>query len=170
AEGARQFVISDGREKIYLVEQKTQSPAQLQATAEALTGADAIGSPVVVVGQVALAATKRGKLLRFTLPSLAAAGETQLPAPVAWGPHAAGDRVLLATAAGQLPMLQADGSVAWTQTSEHGEPIGAPAVVGSDVLVAYRKGVLERRSAADGKVLGKQIDLAQSLDSGPVPF
>jgi outer membrane protein assembly factor BamB len=165
----RQFVISDGREKIYLVALTNPSKPQLQAVAEAAVGPDPIVSPIVVIGDAALAVTKHARLVRFSLPSLAPTGETQLSAPLVWGPFPAANGLILATAAGQLTRVQADGSTSWTQPLEHGDLVGPPLVRGDDLLLTYRKGILERRGLADGKPLGK-ADMTQSLAAGPVTF
>jgi hypothetical protein len=165
----RQFVIADGREKIYLVTLTAQSRPQLMAVAEANVGTDPIASPVAIVGNSAFAVTKRARLVRFQLPTLAAAEDTQLSAPLVWGPFPLGDGALLATSAGQLLMVKADGNVAWTEPQENGDPVGTPLARGTDLFIAYRQGVLERRTAADGRLAGK-IDVAQSLDAGPVSF
>ncbi len=161
-------MISDGREKIYLVGQ-AGSPPQLQQIGEAAAGPDPVVSPIIVRGASAVAATKHGRLVRFNLPSLATAGETQLSAPVTWGPYPAGDGVVLATAAGQLTMVAADGSLAWNEPIEKREPVGAPLTSGGNLLIAYRGGLCERRALADGALAGN-LDVAQSIDAGPVAF
>jgi hypothetical protein len=75
----------------------------------------------------------------------------------------------LATATGQIIRIKSDGTASWSEPYEHGDLIGPPLVRGDDMLVVYRKGILERRSLADGRSLG-QVDLAQSLAAGPVSF
>jgi hypothetical protein len=89
--------------------------------------------------------------------------------PVVWGPYAAGDGLLLATASSQLLFMQPDGGTAWSQPIEKGEPIGEPLVSGEDVLLVSRQGVLEKRSLADGGV-GASVDTTQSIAAGPVAF
>ena len=52
---------------------------------------------------------------------------------------------------------------------EHGQLAGAPLVLTDGVLLAYRKGILERRALADGKSLAT-LNVEQPLATGPVAF
>ena len=166
---ARRFVITDGREKIYLVAAVDQPQPHLQAVAETDLGPHAIESSVVVLGDVALAIGGDAHVVRFTLPSLEPAGESQLPAPVIWGPFRTDEGALMATADEHLLLVSADGEIAWRVPLEHGDPAGEPLVLEGSVLVAYRNGILERRALADGKPLAA-TDVEHSLAAGPVRF
>ena len=146
----RRFVIADGREAIYLVEANLQPQPHLRAVAQAKSGPYPIESRVVVQGDVALAVGGSSHLLRFSLPSLEATGELALPAPVVWGPHAIASGVLVATADEQLILVAPDGQIAWSVKLEHGDLAGEPLAMQDAVLLAYRKGVVERRATADG--------------------
>jgi hypothetical protein len=165
----RRFVIADGGEKIYLVEVVNQPQPHLAAVAEADAGPHRIRSPFVVLGDIALAVGGDSHMVRFRLPSLEPAGESKLSAPVVWGPFPAGDGVLLATADKHLQLLTAGGEEKFRMPLEHGDPAGAPLVQGGSVLISYRKGIVERRSAVDGKSLAT-IDVEHPLAAGPVPF
>jgi hypothetical protein len=165
----RQFVISDGRDKIYLVALNNQPQPQLAAVAEAAVGPDPIVSPVFVLGDLAVAVTRHSRLVRFRLPSLEPAGETALSAPLAWGPYPVAAGLLFATAEGQLQLVTAEGRAVWTAPLEHGEPIGAPLVIDGSFFISYRRGVFERRSLADGQASAFR-DVAHSLAAGPIQF
>jgi outer membrane protein assembly factor BamB len=165
---AGQFVISDGEQKIYLVTKVNGAQPQLQATSDADTSSP-IESPLVVLGDSVIAVAGSSNLVRFQLPSLEAAGDATLPAPVVWGPHRAGDLMLLATANNELMAVAADGKVAWRAPFEHSDLTGAPLPIGENVLIAYRKGVVERRSLVDGKSVAA-VDVEQPLATGPVSF
>jgi hypothetical protein len=80
-----------------------------------------------------------------------------------------GDSMLIATANNQLMAISADGLVKWQAPTEHGDLAGAPLAHEDSVLIAYRKGIIERRSLADGKPLAT-TDLEHPLASGPVSF
>jgi outer membrane protein assembly factor BamB len=166
---ANQFVITDGHEKIYLVELQTQPEPQLVAIAEADVGPMPIRSAVATVGQFAVAGTQSSDLLRFELPSLKSAEPIHLDAPIAWGPFAVGETVLLVTADQQLICLTSDAQIDWQTPLSHDDLAGEPLVSGDSVLLAYRRGVLEKRSLASGESQG-QLDVGQPLEAGPVRF
>ena len=168
-EGAdRRFVITDG-EKIYVVAAVDGPQPHLRAVAEADVGARPIGSSLVALGDMALGIAGDSHVLRFTLPSLEPAGETQLAAPLVWGPFPTGDGALLATADEHLVLVTASGEIAWRVPLEHGELAGEPLVDGDSVLLAYRQGFLERRAMSDGSS-APAVDVELSLAAGPVLF
>jgi hypothetical protein len=80
-----------------------------------------------------------------------------------------GDLLVFATANNELMAIADDGKVKWQTPIEHGDLAGAPLAAGDSVLVAYRQGILERRSLADGKPV-KSADVEQPLATGPVSF
>jgi hypothetical protein len=168
-QAARRFVIAAGGEKIYLVAAVDQPRPHLAAVAEAAVGPYPISSPIVVVGNMAVAIGDEEHLLRFHLPSLEPAGESKLTAPVVWGPFAVGEGVLLATADEHLVSISVGGEERWRVPLEHGDLCGRPLVAADSVLIAYRKGILERRAAADGKPLAT-VDVEHPLAAGPVSF
>jgi hypothetical protein len=165
----RRFVITDGRDKIYLVAAADQPQPHFEALAGADVGTYPIESPVVVVGDVALAVAGSSHLVRFSLPSLELTGTADLPAPAVWGPFRVGDGVLLATADDHLLLIAANGEVKWNAPFEHGAPAGAPLVADDSLLIAYRTGIVERRAIADGRPLAAK-DVEHPLAAGPVHF
>jgi hypothetical protein len=92
-----------------------------------------------------------------------------LPAPVEEGPYHLGDGVLLTTADGKLICLAATGDVKWQAPSEHGPLAGPPLVLPDGFLLAYRKGIIERRSLTDGKPVAA-ANVEQPLATSPVAF
>jgi hypothetical protein len=165
----RRFVISDGREKIYLVAAADQPSPHLEAVAEGGAGPYPIQSRMIVLGDVAIGIGGESHVVRFQLPSLEPAGVSNLSAPVVWGPFSTGDAVLLATADGQLVLVSATGEETWRVPLEHGELAGAPLVDNDSVVIAFRNGVIERREKSDGKPLGS-VNVEHSLAAGPVDF
>jgi outer membrane protein assembly factor BamB len=165
----RQFVITDGHEKIYLVALNDDPQPHFQAVAEANVGPFPIRSPVFVLGDVALGMTTESDIVQFRLPSLETAGETDVPGDVAWGPFVAGNQLVLATADGQLIAISAQGEIAWSTPLEAADLAGPPLAVEGGILLAYRNGTLERRSTSDGKPQAK-IDVRHPLAAGPVEF
>ncbi|MEX2091155.1 MAG: PQQ-binding-like beta-propeller repeat protein [Pirellulales bacterium] len=168
-EAGRQFVITDGHEKIYLVELVEQPQPHFTTVTDGNVGAFPIVSPIFVMGQTALAITDGGQLTRFDLPSLKNAGQTDLPSDVVWGPYRVGDLLLVVTANDQLVAVRADGSIAWADAVQGGDLAGEPLATDGGFLLAYRKGILERRGLADGQPTGK-LDVEHPLAAGPVRF
>lgn len=166
---ARQFVITDGTKKIYLVGLADQPQPNLQAVKEAEVGPKPINSPVVVIGDTALAVAGENELATFKLPAVEQTGKASLPAPVEWGPYPAGDVALVATVDQKLLAVSPTGEVKWQVSLEHGQLAGPPLVQPEGVLLAYRKGILERRALADGKPLAT-LNVEQPLATGPVAF
>jgi PQQ-like domain len=165
----RQFVITDGREQIFLVGQFDQPQPRLLAIAEAKVGPYPIISPIVVMGDAAWAVSEGNLLVRYRLPSLENAGETELRAQIVSGPIAFGQQLLLVSADERLIAVGAGGEVDWEVPLEFGDLAGPPLVKDDGIYLAYRRGVLERRSATDGLPQG-QIDVRQPLGTGPIVF
>jgi outer membrane protein assembly factor BamB len=168
-DSGRQFVIADGHEKIYLVALADQPESHLAQVAEANVGPFPIVSQIVVVNDVATAATEGGHLARFQLPSLTTAGETNLPADVVAGPFPIGDLLLVATAGGQLVAVKPEGTIAWTVPLLGGDLAGPPLKTDQGVLIAYHKGVVELLGLNDGKSI-RALDLEHPLATGPVRY
>lgn len=168
-DNGRQFVITDGLEKIYLVERSSDSISHFNIAQEQNVGAFPIVSPLVVLGESAFAAIDGGQLLRFALPSLERLGQTDLPGDVVAGPYPAGGQLLVVTARDQLVAVSAEGAIVWVVPLSAGDLAGVPCVSGDEVLLAYKEGILERRSLADGQVAGS-VGVEQPLAAGPVKF
>jgi outer membrane protein assembly factor BamB len=168
-DAGRQFVITDGHEKIYLVELVDQPQPHFNTVTDGNVGAFPIVSPIVVMDQAALAVTDGGQLTRFELPSLKTVGQTDLPGDVVWGPYRVGDLLLVVTANDQLVAVRADGSIAWADAVKAGDLAGEPLATEDGILLAYRHGILERRGVADGQSIGK-LDVEHPLAAGPVRF
>jgi hypothetical protein len=167
-ESTKRFVITDGQGRIYLVGAADQPQPHLEKIAEVSTDRP-IDRPLIVLGDTVIAAGS-AHLARFQLPKLELASESDLPAPVVWGPYRAGEAMLLATADGQLTAISATGDVLWKMAiAENGDLAGDPLVLADSVVLAYRKGVVERRALADGKPLGAK-DVENPLAAGPAQF
>jgi hypothetical protein len=165
----RQFVISDGSEKVYLVAAADQPSPHLEAIAEAGAGPYPIQSRMIVLGDTALGVAGETHIARFHLPSLEPAGVSNLSAPVVWGPFSSGEAMLVATADGQLVLVSPAGEELWRAPLEHGDLAGEPLFTSDSVIIVFRNGVIERRARSDGKPMGS-VDVEHSLASGPVEF
>lgn len=165
----RQFVITDARQKIYLVSLVDAPQPHLEEVKQGDVGPNPIQSPIVVLGDTALAVAGGTRLVRFKIPTLETIGESNLPAPLEWGPYRAGDSLLVATADDKLLCLSASGDVKWQAQSQHGALAGPPLVLPDGIVLAYRKGVIERRALADGKPQAA-TNLEQPIATGPASF
>jgi outer membrane protein assembly factor BamB/tetratricopeptide (TPR) repeat protein len=169
ATAGERLVLSDGREKVYLLQRIAEPQPHLEALTEVEVGPSALVTPLAVVGDVVVAGTEDGKLARFTLPSLQSRDPVALGAEVVWGPYAIGDRFLLVTAAGELVCVDSDGEIAWRQPVEPGGPSGRPLRVGEEGLLLWQNGSLSLLELSDGQQRGKW-DLDQPVVAGPVAF
>jgi hypothetical protein len=88
---------------------------------------------------------------------------------VVWGPFSVADGALLATADQQLRLIAANSEEKWHAPLEHGDLAGAPLAWKDGLLLAYRNGIVERRSAVDGKSLAT-VDVEHPLAAGPIRF
>jgi outer membrane protein assembly factor BamB len=164
-----QFVITDGRQKVYFVGLNAKPTPHLEEIKQGDVGPHPIDSPLVVLGDSALAVAGGTHLLRFKIPTMETAGETNLPAPLEAGPYPMGDLVLITTADEKLLALSAAGEVKWQGPLQHGPLAGPPLVLPDGILLTYRKGIVERRSATDGKPLAT-LNVEQPLATAPVAF
>lgn len=165
----RQFVITDGRQKVYLVALNDKPTPHLEEVKQGDVGPHSIESPLVVLGDSALAVAGGTHLLRFKIPKMETAGEVNLPAPLEAGPYPMGDLLLITTADEKLLALSAAGEVKWQGPLQYGPLAGPPLVLPDGILLTYRKGIIERRSATDGKPLAT-LNIEQPLATGPVAF
>jgi outer membrane protein assembly factor BamB len=165
----RQFVITDGRQKVYLVALSDKPTPHLEEVKQGDVGPHPIESPMVVLGDSALAVAGGTHLLRFKIPTMETVGETNLPAPLEVGPYPMGDLLLITTADEKLLALSATGQVKWQAPLQHGPLAGPPLVLPDGIVLTYRKGIIERRSATDGKSLAT-LNVEQPLATAPVTF
>ncbi len=165
----RRFVITDGRQKVYLVGLADQPQSHLAEVKQGDVGPHPIESPLVVLGDAAFAVAGGTHLLHFKIPTMETVGETNLPAPLEAGPYRLGDSLLLSTADDKLIALSATGEVKWQVPIQHGPLAGPPLALSDGIVLAYRKGIIERRSPTDGKPLAT-LNVEQPLATGPVTF
>jgi outer membrane protein assembly factor BamB len=163
------LVLSDGREKLYLLQRLAEPHPHLDAQAEVDVGPSPLVTPLAVVGDLVVAGTEDGKLARFTLPSLQPQDPVALGARVVWGPYNIGDRLLVVTAADELVCLDTSGVIAWRQPAESGGPGGRPLGMGAEVLLPWQDGSLSLVELSGGQQRAKW-NLAQPVVTGPVAF
>ena len=109
-------------------------------------------APPVALAELVFAADRRG-LQVYSLPELTAGQSIDLKGgQVTWGPHRAGDNVLLATDRDELWCCDATRQPRWQQPLPAGQPVGPPLVRDGKLIVNLSSGMLEIRSASSGDV------------------
>ena len=162
----KEVVISDGRNKLYRL-QLADKPARRLDVAAEVELAEPIVSPLATTGKSVCGVDAAGKLDFFQLPGLARSQQHVLAGRCAWGPCSIGNRVLLATEAGQCYCFDESGQSVWQAALPYGRLAGTPLAVKDHFLAAAASGVVWRLEAASGKELGK-VDVGRPLATGPV--
>ncbi len=147
------FVISDGLEKIYLVELDGDG-AYLAAVTEAEVGTTSLATRLVAIGDRVFAGSTDGRLVGFLLPSLEPAERVELQSKAVWGPYKVGDLLVVATESGQLFGVSAGGKQLWQRKSPADDFTGEPLLVGGDMVLTFSSGQLVSLSLADGNTTG----------------
>ena len=168
-ENDSKLAISDGVEKLYLLNLVDQPQPNLAAVAMVDVGPSPLNSPLAVLGTHIVAGAESGKLARFAVGDLAPAEPIDLGGRIAWGPHAAGAGLLMALDTGELALVAADGTIAWRRAFEHGALAGTPLVAADSALVLHSAGGLAKVSLADGAEQA-YVDLGQPVAAGPAAF
>jgi hypothetical protein len=164
------IVLTDGAETVYCLAVDTSSAAALVERSNAKLPSAAASAPAAIVGERAVIALAGNTLAALALPGLEASGTLSLPGPVVWGPYAAGDLVLIATAEKLFAVtVSGEPQIAWRAPLEAGKPIGVPLMDGDGVAVAFADGRLVRFAAASGEASATH-DLGQPLGSGPTAY
>jgi outer membrane protein assembly factor BamB len=166
ATNAMQLLLSDGAEKMHLIEVAAQPTPHLAAVKSVDVGAAPLASRLAVTSKV-FAGTEDGRLASFALPELTAGDLVELGGHVVWGPFAAGEGVLLATDTSEVMLVGADGAVKWRHAGEHGALSGKPLVDGPSAIVLHGEGGVSRINLADGTEAG-YAELGQPAVAGPV--
>jgi outer membrane protein assembly factor BamB/tetratricopeptide (TPR) repeat protein len=165
----KEFVIADGRSRVFRVGIEEKPKPHLKALAS-LEVPEPIVSPVAVLGNAAYAVDRAGTLVGFALPTLARTDVASLTGRCVWGPTRVGDRVLLATDAGQLLLVDGAQKIIGRLPLPYGPLAGTPLAVDDGYLLASTAGVVwrVRVPATDGEVEVSRIDTGRPLGTGPV--
>jgi hypothetical protein len=120
-------------------------------------------APPLALTDMVFAADRRGQLQLYSLPDLRAGQPLDLKGgQVTWGPHRAGDCVLLATDRDELWCCDATRQPRWQQPLAAGQPIGLPQVSDNRLIIASASGHVEVRAAGSGDVTAS-VHLQQPL-------
>jgi len=163
------LVISDGREKVYLLSRATNPQPHLTAETKVDISTSPFNTRLAVVGDIALSGTEAGSLAVFRLPTLAAAPLTELQAQITWGPFTVNDQVVLATATEELVCLDNQAQIVWRKALAHGPPTGRPLELEGDLVLLWQQGGLSRVNFTNGQE-DAFVELPQPVVAGPVVF
>jgi outer membrane protein assembly factor BamB len=161
-----QCILTDGSDKIYLLQLTAGAQPALEATAEMPVEVPLSG-PVAVLGAKAFIGRKDGGLAVVSLPSLEPGESASFSGRAVWGPFVVAGQILVATDAGELHCIAPGGATSWHVPLAHDELAGEPLAAGDAVVVAYRTGQVQKLNLADGAVVGT-VDTGQSLAAGPI--
>ncbi|QDV74569.1 PQQ-binding-like beta-propeller repeat protein [Botrimarina mediterranea] len=163
-------VLTDGAETVYCLAIDSSASASLVERASAKLPTSAAPAAAAIVGQQAVVALADNSLAAFSLPSLDASGTLPLPGAIVWGPYAAGDVALLATADELVAVNpSSEPAIAWRAPLDNAKPVGEPLVDGDGVAVAFADGRLVRFASASGDA-SATLELGQPLGSGPTAY
>ncbi|MGQ9503848.1 MAG: hypothetical protein ACUVQR_02965 [Thermogutta sp.] len=123
-------------------------------------------SPICRAGEHIVAVDAERKLLAISARDLTTVASQQLESKVVWGPWSVGPVTALATANGALILLSP--TMQATKVDLNDEiPVGIPAVLGEDLLIAARQGSLLHINPMQGTVV-RRVDLPATCATGPV--
>lgn len=123
-------------------------------------------TPLAMCGRVVYAGDKQGNLVGFSLPELKPTVQIELGELPVWGPHSAGDCVLVATTS-ELLCVDESGKTRWRNRVEHDVPVGKPYVQGGVATLASADGWLVEIDLRSGTVVTSS-QLEAPLATGPV--
>lgn len=167
----QQFAVVSQQRDLYLVGISNRGAPHLAAVAQAKLAADAV-TPPLVHGEMLLLVTRGQKhdlMQMFELPSLSGESQFALPGRLAWGPHVAGDLLLVATIGGDLHAYTIDGEKLWTLPLQGELPVGAPIVLQAtnEMVLVTTSGTVLRVDPNDGSGVS-EARVGQPLADGPV--
>jgi outer membrane protein assembly factor BamB len=181
-----QFMAADASGNVYVVGINPTPVPHLAAAAQVELDLHLAAGPVIV-GQQAFVAGRSGagdSLTALTLPDLPAVDRDSvadgrersrglqtvksldLTGRLRWGPFAVGDSLVVATQPGSIRALDSTLQELWTLDCGNEQPIGPPAVMGNDMLIASTSGSIWRIKKSSGEII-KKYELHQPLGAGP---
>ncbi|RMF96392.1 MAG: hypothetical protein D6741_10900, partial [Planctomycetota bacterium] len=134
---------------------------------EAAATTDVGPSGIVELSGIVLTVDGRYTMHAHRLPDLESEGDLELGGRCVWGPVAVGDAALLAIDDGRLLIVDQTPEIRGRIDLQNDRPTGRPWQVGTEVLLATRRGAVLRIDPGQGKILDRS-DLHVPLVSGPI--
>lgn len=167
AAGKSEIVVTDGRQRIFCLELKTDPSNRFVLRAEEpLTRA--IASPIAMAGRLIFTDDETGEITARNVADLKPFKSWPLGSRLQWGPVVAGEIVLAATDR-ELVCFDSKPELIWRKPLPAGVPVGTARVRGADLVLASMTGTVWAVDRKSGEAK-KSIDLGEPLASGPVPF
>ncbi len=166
-----EFVIEDGRRKLYRVGIKGGSQSHLSALAQAQLEVD-LASALAAAGDTVYGVVRGSgsdTVISFAAADLSAGSEWPLEGRVVWGPEQVGGVVLLASDQDELLCFETGQKQRWKAKLDYGPPVARPLEQGNGFVLTSLGGVIWCVSKEDGSEVQK-TDLGAPLGSGAVPF
>ncbi len=169
--GQRLVVLSDGESIVYSLRLNTSGDPTLEEAGTYRLEGSRPATGAAIVGQRAAIGLEDSRIAFFDLPAMGGQSELALPAGIAWGPFAAGERLLVGTDDGRLLAIDPTGTprIAWQAELGTAGAIGEPLVSDGVVTIVSPAGLVRRLSLADGAEQAK-LDLGQKLGSGATAY
>jgi hypothetical protein len=122
-----------------------------------------LAAPAVGLAELTFAVDGRGAVHMFSLPDLNAAQPIDLKGGrLTWGPHRAGDCVLLATDRDELWCFDPARQPRWQQPLAAGQLVGPPRLRDNKLILTTSSGQIEVRAASSGDITAN-VQLPQPL-------
>ena len=161
-----ELLITDGASKVYLLEVQRGGAPAVVTVAEAGIRDAVPATGFVGVGDAAVAVSEAGQLIVLQIPSLEQGQSLNPGGRVIWGPHRAGDYIVLATSS-NLMAVDGKGQFAWQVPLDVAKFTGPPLVSGDSMVAASESGAIVKVQLNDGSELAR-VDAGEPLAAGPV--
>ena len=163
--GDDRFVIAEAEGEIFAVKRQGNGlTKQGQVSVEGQ-----FVSPLAAVGGQVMGVVSDGvsqSVMSFNPDNLAAAGETELPAAVTYGPVAAGEYGLIATADGSLHGLSGESDVKWSFPLNGTYPVGST-LEGDNAFVTLANGQVLEIKLSEGAIV-TTLNIGEPLKGDPL--
>jgi outer membrane protein assembly factor BamB len=161
------ILLADGAQRLYrlVVQQQPRPHLESKATADL---ARPIATSIAVIEQTVLAGDVNGRLLNFALADLKPGNESELGSPIAWGPVAVGECVLVSTRANELYCFDGQPAKRWQVPLPYGPLAGDPVLLEGKLVLASTRGVVWSIDPANGQEASR-VELNQPLASAAIP-
>ena len=148
-------ILADRAGEVRRIQRLTDPRDRLDAVGSVEDLRNPLEADPATVGDAVIAATTDGRVRALNARDLGSLNTWTLATPLAYGPTALGDRIVLVDKGGAAWTFGPDGERLWVADLGDTPPIGPPLVRGDALWFLSRDGVLQQRSMADGSDLDR---------------